>query len=210
MRELKKETEVKDGKFLPLMEAFYTIQGEGFHTGKAAYFIRIGGCDVGCHWCDVKESWDAKLHPLTAADTIIESAKKHSDTVVITGGEPLIWNMNYLTKKLKKNNIKTHIETSGAYNLSGVWDWICLSPKKTKLPLEGIYKKANELKIIVSNKHDFMFAEEQALKVSDNCELFLQPEWSKRDEYSPKIINYVMTNPKWKISLQTHKYLNIP
>lgn len=210
MQEIKKETKVKKGELLPLMEEFYTIQGEGFYTGKAAYFIRIGGCDVGCHWCDVKESWDAKLHPLTATDTIIENAKKYSDTVVITGGEPLIWNMDYLTQSLLKSNIKTHIETSGAYPLSGVWHWICLSPKKNKLPLKDIYKKAHELKIIISNNHDFKFAEEQASKVSDNCELFLQPEWSKRKEFNNKIIDYVMKNPKWKISLQTHKFLNIP
>jgi len=210
MQEIKKETKVKKGELLPLMEEFYTIQGEGFYTGKAAYFIRIGGCDVGCHWCDVKESWDANLHPLTATDTIIENASKYSNTVVITGGEPLIWNMDYLTKGLKKVNIKTHIETSGAYPLSGDWNWICLSPKKTKLPLKDIYKKAHELKIIISNNHDFKFAEEQASKVSDNCELFLQPEWSKRKEFNNKIIDYVMTHPKWKISLQTHKFLNIP
>jgi len=210
MQEIKKESKVKNGELLPLMEEFYTIQGEGFYTGKAAYFIRIGGCDVGCHWCDVKESWDAKLHPLTATDTIVKNAKKYSDTVVITGGEPLIWNMYYLTKELKKAHIKTHIETSGAYPLTGDWHWICLSPKKTKLPLKDIYKKAHELKIIISNNHDFKFAEEQASKVSANCELFLQPEWSKREEFNNKIIDYVMAHPKWKISLQTHKFLNIP
>jgi len=210
MQNLKKDIKVSKGRLLPLMEGFYTIQGEGFYTGKAAYFIRIGGCDVGCHWCDVKESWDANLHPLTATDIIVDNAKKYSDTVVVTGGEPLMWNMDYLTNKLKKNNIKTHIETSGAYPLSGVWNWICLSPKKTKLPLKDIYLKANELKIIVSNRHDFKFAEVQASKVSEDCELFLQPEWSKRKEYNTKIIDYVMKNPKWKISLQTHKFLNIP
>lgn len=201
---------IKEGKMLPLMEEFYTIQGEGYHTGKAAYFIRIGGCDVGCHWCDVKESWNANLHPPTKSDTIIENAKKYANTVVITGGEPLMWNLDYITNLLQKNNIKTHIETSGAYILSGKWDWICLSPKKTKLPLKTIYSKANELKIIITNNHDFKFAEEQALKVSNSCELFLQPEWSKREKMTPKIVEYVMKNPKWKISLQTHKYLNIP
>lgn len=201
---------IKEGKMLPLMEEFYTIQGEGYHTGKAAYFIRIGGCDVGCHWCDVKESWNTNLHPPTKSDTIIENAKKYANTVVITGGEPLMWNLDYITNLLQKNNIKTHIETSGAYILSGEWDWICLSPKKTKLPLKTIYSKANELKIIITNNHDFKFAEEQALKVSNSCELFLQPEWSKREKMTPKIVEYVMKNPKWKISLQTHKYLNIP
>ena len=209
---MNKETKdlIDQGKMLPLMEEFYTIQGEGYHTGKAAYFIRVGGCDVGCHWCDVKESWNAELHPPTLANTIVEHAKKYSDTVVITGGEPLMWSMDYLTKKLQQHGIKTHIETSGAYSFSGSWDWFCLSPKKTKLPLEEVYKEADELKIIIFNKSDFKFAEEQAAKVGSNCELFLQPEWSKKDKMTELIVDYVMKNPKWKISLQTHKYLNIP
>jgi len=210
MQNLKNTSEVTQGKLLPLMEAFYTIQGEGFYTGKAAYFIRIGGCDVGCHWCDVKESWNAKLHPLTQTDFIVANAKKHSDTAVITGGEPLIWNMDYLTNALNKIGVKTHLETSGSYPMSGSWNWICLSPKKTKLPLAQIYQKANELKMIISNKHDFKFAEEQAQKVNASCELFLQPEWSKRAEFNNLITDYVLANPKWKISLQTHKFLNIP
>jgi 7-carboxy-7-deazaguanine synthase len=201
---------ISKGEMLPLMEEFYTIQGEGFHTGKAAYFIRIGGCDVGCHWCDVKESWNAKLHPPTLADTIVNNVKNNANTVVVTGGEPLMWQLDYLTESLQTNNIKTHIETSGAYPLSGKWDWICLSPKKTKLPLQEIYTKAHELKVIVYNKNDFKFAEEQASKVSENCELYLQPEWSKRESITPLIVEFVMKNPKWKISLQTHKYLNIP
>ena len=201
---------IDQGKMLPLMEEFYTIQGEGYHTGKAAYFIRVGGCDVGCHWCDVKESWNADLHPPTLANTIVEHAKKYSDTVVITGGEPLMWSMDYLTKMLRKNGLKTHIETSGAYSFSGIWDWFCLSPKKTKLPLEEVYKEADELKMIIFNKSDFEFAEEHAAKVGKNCELFLQPEWSKKEKMTELIEEYVMKNPKWKISLQTHKYLNIP
>ncbi len=204
------QQQINKGEMLPLMEEFYTIQGEGFHTGKAAYFIRIGGCDVGCHWCDVKESWNADLHPPTSTDVIVENAIKFANTVVITGGEPLLWSLDYITKKLQLNNIKTHIETSGAYKLTGTWDWICLSPKKTKLPLEEIYLKTNELKVIVYNKNDFKFAEEQAKKVSENCELFLQPEWSNKEKMTPLIVDYVMKNPKWKISLQTHKYLNIP
>jgi len=209
---MNKETKdlIDQGKMLPLMEEFYTIQGEGYHTGKAAYFIRVGGCDVGCHWCDVKESWNAELHPPTLANTIVDHAKKYSDTVVITGGEPLMWSMDYLTKKLQQHGIKTHIETSGAYSFSGSWDWFCLSPKKTKLPLEEVYKEVDELKIIIFNKSDFKFAEEQAAKVGSNCELFLQPEWSKKDKMTGLIVDYVMKNPKWKISLQTHKYLNIP
>ena len=201
---------VDKGEMLPLMEEFYTIQGEGFHTGRAAYFIRIGGCDVGCHWCDVKESWNAELHPPTSTDVIVENALKYADTVVVTGGEPLTWDMSLLTKKLKDKNLKVHIETSGAYPVSGTWDWFCLSPKKNKLPVADAYASANELKVIIYNKHDFIFAEEQAAKVNPNAILFLQPEWSKKEEMTPLIVDYVMNNPKWRISLQTHKYLNIP
>ncbi|NDV16389.1 radical SAM protein [Muricauda sp. TY007] len=201
---------VEKGLMLPLMEEFYTIQGEGYHKGTAAYFIRIGGCDVGCHWCDVKESWNAETHPPTPIDSIIANAEKYSDTIVITGGEPLTWDMGPLTQGLKAKNMKIHIETSGAYPLTGVWDWICLSPKKNKLPVGDIYKKAHELKVIIYNKHDFIFAEEQAAQVSDDCILYLQPEWSVRDKMVPQIVDYVMKHPKWKVSLQTHKYLNIP
>lgn len=202
---------VNKGEKLPVMEEFYTIQGEGFNTGKAAYFIRIGGCDIGCHWCDVKESWNANLHPLMQTDAVIKNVISYqADSVVITGGEPLIYNLEYLTQQLKKQNIKTFIETSAAYEFTGVWDWICLSPKKNMLPLEHNYKIANELKVIVFNKHDLVWAEEQAAKVSKNCYLFLQPEWSKSDELIPMIIDYVKTHTKWRISLQTHKYMNIP
>ena len=209
---LSKETQlaVEKGEMLPLMEEFYTIQGEGFHTGTAAYFIRIGGCDVGCHWCDVKESWNAELHPPTATTIIVANAKKYADTVVVTGGEPLTWDMNLLTQKLKENNLKVHIETSGAYPVTGTWDWFCLSPKKNKLPLADAYESADELKVIVYNKSDFIFAEEQAAKVQSNVILFLQPEWSRKEEMTPLIVDYVMKNPKWRVSLQTHKYLNIP
>ncbi|MGC6431277.1 MAG: 7-carboxy-7-deazaguanine synthase QueE [Jejuia sp.] len=201
---------VDKGLMLPLMEEFYTIQGEGYHKGTAAYFIRIGGCDVGCHWCDVKESWNAELHPPTATEKIVENAKKYSDTIVVTGGEPLTWDMTELTSQLKSEGLQTHIETSGAYKLTGEWDWICLSPKKMKLPTPEVYQKADELKVIVYNKDDLRFAEEQAAKVNDKCILYLQPEWSKRDKVIPLIVDYVMANPKWKVSLQTHKYLNIP
>lgn len=209
---LDKETQiaVDKGIMLPLMEEFYTIQGEGYHTGTAAYFIRIGGCDVGCHWCDVKESWNAELHPPTHTNIIVENAKKYAETVVVTGGEPLMWDMFNLTSKLKNQNLKVHIETSGAYPVTGEWDWFCLSPKKNKLPVNDAYAIANELKVIVYNKHDFIFAEEQAAKVNSNAILFLQPEWSKREEMTPLIVDYVMNNPKWRVSLQTHKYLNIP
>ncbi len=204
------QLEVNKGAMLPLMEEFYTIQGEGFHTGTAAYFIRIGGCDVGCHWCDVKESWNAELHPPTGIDLIVANASKYSETVVVTGGEPLMWDMTLLTQRLKEQHLKVHIETSGAYPLSGSWDWICLSPKKNKLPTETVYENAHELKVIIHNKHDFIFAEEQAEKVNSKAILFLQPEWSKNDEMTPLIVDYVMKNPKWRVSLQTHKYLNIP
>jgi organic radical activating enzyme len=201
---------VNKGEMLPLMEEFYTIQGEGFHTGTAAYFIRVGGCDVGCHWCDVKESWNADLHPPTETTRIVSNAKQYADTVVVTGGEPLTWDMSVLTTQLKDAGLRVHIETSGAYEITGTWDWFCLSPKKTKLPVQGAYDRADELKMIIYNKHDFIFAEEQAQKVNNNAVLFLQPEWSKREEMTPLIIDYVMNNPKWRISLQTHKYLNIP
>jgi organic radical activating enzyme len=200
-----------DGTLLPLMEEFYTIQGEGYHSGKAAYFIRLGGCDVGCHWCDVKESWDAELHPLTSADKIIENASIHpGKAVVITGGEPLIYNLDYLTEGLQALGIKTFVETSGAYPLSGKWDWICLSPKKFKGPKMEVSLAAGELKVIIFNKSDFAWAEEHATMVSPNCKLYLQPEWSKSKITVPLIIDYVKQNPKWEISLQTHKFLNIP
>jgi organic radical activating enzyme len=205
------KSDLDKGIVLPIMEAFYTIQGEGYHTGTASYFIRIGGCDVGCHWCDVKESWNEKLHPAKATDTIVKDSLNYpAQTVIVTGGEPLMWNLDYLTIQLKKHHKQTHIETSGAYPLSGKWDWICLSPKKTKLPLKEIYLKADELKMIIYNKDDFKFAVEQAKYVSDNCLLYLQPEWSKKDKMTPLIIDFVMRNPRWKISLQTHKHLNIP
>ncbi|MGB2305900.1 MAG: 7-carboxy-7-deazaguanine synthase QueE [Flavobacteriaceae bacterium] len=210
MTEIELKQNVDQGKYLPLMEAFYTLQGEGHHKGSAAYFIRIGGCDVGCHWCDVKESWDAKLHPPTAVDSIVKEAKKYADTVVVTGGEPLMWPMDTLTLELKNQGMITHIETSGAYELSGSWDWFCLSPKKTKLPTKEAYLAADELKMIIHNQNDFKFAEEQSQFVGDDCILFLQPEWSKREHIMPQMVDYVLKNPKWKVSLQTHKYLNIP
>jgi organic radical activating enzyme len=206
-----KKTLLDEGKLLPLMEEFYTIQGEGFNTGKASYFIRIGGCDVGCHWCDVKESWDASIHPLTPTELIVDHVMdSNTPAVVVTGGEPLIYNLTHLTTLLKKQQIKTYIETSGAYSLSGDWDWICLSPKKTMLPKQENYLAAHELKIIVFNKHDFIWAEEQANQVSKDCYLYLQPEWSKRHEITPLIVEYVKQHPRWMISLQTHKYIDIP
>jgi len=201
---------LEEGRVLPLMEQFYTIQGEGFYSGHAAYFIRLGGCDVGCHWCDVKESWDAELHPLTAVEKIVSDASAVANLAVITGGEPLMYNLDYLTKKLKEAGLKTNIETSGAYEMSGDFDWVCLSPKKAKLPTASAYAVANELKVVIYNKHDFIFAEEQAAKVNKDALLLLQTEWSKRAVMMPLIIEYVKKNPQWKISLQTHKYLDIP
>ena len=201
---------LEKGKVLPLMETFYSIQGEGFHKGKASYFIRIGGCNVGCHWCDVKESWDAQAHPLISTTNIVRNALKYSEMVVVTGGEPLMWDMTILTKELKENNKKIHIETSGAYELTGNWDWICLSPKKQMKPLDKIYKKVDELKVIIYNNDDFKFAEDQAKKISSKAHLFLQPEWENREKMMPIMVDYIKKNPKWKISLQTHKYLNIP
>ncbi len=198
------------GEQLPIMEHFYTLQGEGAYTGVASYFIRIGGCDVGCHWCDVKESWNPDIHPVTEVRSVADEAVKYSKTIVLTGGEPLMYNLKPLTKYLKSNEAKIHIETSGAYPLSGQLDWICLSPKKNQLPLDEVYNQAHELKVIIYNHHDFVFAEEQAKKVNENCLLYLQPEWSKREMMIPKMIDYVMENPKWRLSLQTHKYLNIP
>src|SRR3990172_4059879 len=192
------------------MEAFYTIQGEGFHTGKPAYFIRLGGCDVGCHWCDTKDSWDAQSHPLTDVDTIVEDASEHpAKRAVVTGGEPVMYNLDYLTRQLLKKGIKAHIETSGAYPLTGQWHWICLSPKKTMQPVGDIHRKADELKMIIYNNDDFIFAEEHAEKVSQNCRLYLQPEWSRAEEVAPLIVDYIKENPKWNISLQIHKYLKI-
>ncbi|WP_417608580.1 7-carboxy-7-deazaguanine synthase QueE [Owenweeksia hongkongensis] len=201
---------VEKGFFLPLMEEFYTIQGEGYHSGRAAYFIRIGGCDVGCHWCDVKESWNPKLHPPTDIQQIAEHAAEYSKTIVITGGEPLMWNMEPITTLLKDKGLDVHIETSGAYTVSGNWDWFCLSPKKTKPPVKEAYEYAHELKVIIYNKHDFKWAEEHAARVGAHCKLFLQPEWSRREVMMDDIANYVMQNPKWQISLQTHKYIGIP
>lgn len=209
--EKKNKTLLEQGLELPLMEEFYTIQGEGFHTGKPAYFIRVGGCDVGCHWCDVKESWDASLHPLTSADLIVENAAKFpGKAVVVTGGEPSMYNMDYITKQFIRKGIQTFVETSGAYHLTGIWDWICLSPKKTSPPLKENYSKANELKVIIHNKNDFEWAEQNAQFVTKDCILFLQPEWSRAKEMMPLLVDYVMANPKWKVSLQTHKYMNIP
>lgn len=196
---------------LPVMEHFYTLQGEGFHQGKAAYFIRLGGCDVGCVWCDVKDSWDAEKHPkLTVESLMLKVKETPAEIVVITGGEPLMHGLDELTKELQDAGLKTNIETSGAHPLSGSWDWICLSPKKFKAPLPGIIPFANELKIVVFNKSDFDWAEKYAALVSPTCKLYLQPEWDRAAEMTPLIIDYIKAHPKWELSLQIHKYINVP
>ena len=196
---------------LPLMEQFYTVQGEGAHQGKAAYFIRLGGCDVGCVWCDVKDSWDAAAHPKVTIQTMVDDANAHpARIVVITGGEPLMYDLTYLTAALQAKDFKTHVETSGAHPLTGNWDWICLSPKKFKVPLPEVIPQAHELKIIIFNKHDFKWAETYAAEVNEDCQLFLQPEWDKAAEMMPLIVEYVKANPQWQISLQTHKFMDIP
>jgi 7-carboxy-7-deazaguanine synthase len=196
---------------LPVMEAFYTIQGEGFHQGKAAYFIRLGGCDVGCVWCDVKESWDASAHPKISIREIVAGASGHPGRLaVITGGEPLMHDCTELTNQLYQAGFSTHIETSGAWPLSGEWDWICLSPKKFKAPLPEILPLVNELKVVVYNKSDLDWAEQWASRVAPGCKLFLQPEWSRSDSATPLIIDYIKNNPQWEFSLQLHKYIHVP
>jgi 7-carboxy-7-deazaguanine synthase len=196
---------------LPVMEAFYTIQGEGFHQGKAAYFIRLAGCDVGCVWCDVKESWDAEKHPTKALSDICDGLLQTAAPIaVITGGEPLMHNLDALTTLLQSRQIATHIETSGAYPLSGTWDWICLSPKKFKAPLPVVLERANELKVVIYNRSDFEWARKYAALVSPGCKLYLQPEWSKASAMTPLIVDYIKENPGWELSLQIHKYINVP
>ena len=196
---------------LPVMEHFYTLQGEGMYQGKAAYFIRLGGCDVGCVWCDVKDSWDASKHPLYQIEDLIFTIKKTpAQIVVITGGEPLLHDLTALTSQLHKAGLRTHIETSGSSPLSGNWDWITLSPKKFKEPLADVLPHANELKIVVFNKSDFLWAKKWEAKVSANCKLYLQPEWSKAAIVTPLIIDFIKANPQWQLSLQIHKYINVP
>jgi organic radical activating enzyme len=196
---------------LPVMEHFYTLQGEGMHQGKAAYFIRLGGCDVGCVWCDVKDSWDADKHPLFKIEDLIFYVKQTpAKIVVITGGEPLMHDLTSLTNQLHKAELRTHIETSGSSPLSGDWDWMTLSPKKFKEPLAEVLPHADELKIIVFNKSDFAWAQKWETKVSSNCKLYLQPEWSKAAIITPSIIEYIKAHPQWQLSLQIHKYINVP
>jgi 7-carboxy-7-deazaguanine synthase len=196
---------------LPLMESFYTIQGEGVFTGHAAYFIRLGGCDVGCVWCDVKESWDATKHPKIGIQKMVSSAVSFAaPIVVVTGGEPAMYDLSALTSEIHKHGMRAHIETSGAHPLTGSWDWVCLSPKKFKIPVPEVYEQADELKVIVYHKSDLSWAETEASRVPTACKLLLQPEWSRANEMSALIVDFVKSNPRWQISLQTHKYLNIP
>jgi 7-carboxy-7-deazaguanine synthase len=206
---------------LPVMEMFYTLQGEGFYKGTAAYFIRLGGCDVGCVWCDVKDSWDATKHPQLSVDEIVNKAvieiesfgtayKTNPPIFVITGGEPLMHNLDNLTAAIKAKGFKTNIETSASSPISGSWDWICVSPKKFKAPIDSILPLANELKIVVYNKSDFAWAESYAKQVNSNCKLYLQAEWDKKENVTPVIIDYIKANPKWQLSVQIHKYINVP
>ena len=204
-------TTEKNTLTLPVMEHFYTLQGEGFHQGKAAYFIRLAGCDVGCVWCDVKESWDVSKHPVSTTKELVDFVRQTpANIVVITGGEPLMHNLTKLTAELQSSGLQTHIETSGAYPLTGSWNWICLSPKKFKAPLPEVVKKADELKVVIYHKSDFEWAEKYAAQVTGQCKLYLQPEWDKAAEVTPLIIDYIKAHPQWQLSLQVHKYINVP
>jgi len=195
----------------PVMEMFYSLQGEGYHQGKAAYFIRLAGCDVGCVWCDVKESWDASKHPVLSIEEIVSSALAHPGRLaIITGGEPLLYNLDALTAALKKAGFEINMETSGSSPMSGNWDWVCLSPKKFKAPLSESIAAASELKVVIFNKHDFEWAETYAKQVPASCKLYLQPEWDKANEITPLIIDYIKANPKWELSAQLHKYIQVP
>ena len=202
---------MRDTEFLPIMESFYTIQGEGYYSGTPAYFIRLGGCDVECHWCDVKDSWDVFKFNWVHVNSIVSDAQSSgAKVVVVTGGEPLMYDLSILTQLLKNHNLQTNIETSGVYKLTGKWDWICFSPKKFKTPLETFYTVSHELKVVIFNKSDVKWAERHANRMNAHAKLYLQPEWSKEKEMTPLIVNFVKRHPKWKISLQTHKYMRIP
>lgn len=196
---------------LPVMESFYTLQGEGYHQGKAAFFIRLAGCDVGCVWCDVKDSWDAARHPLRSIDELVAEAASHPGRIaVITGGEPLMHDCTELTGALRQAGFATHVETSGAWPLSGRWDWICLSPKKFKAPLSGTAAQAGELKVVIYHPSDLAWAEQWAALTGPDCRLYLQPEWSRSSTVTPLIIDYIKAHPKWEFSLQLHKYIHVP
>lgn len=203
--------ELKDGALLPLVESFYTIQGEGYNTGKPAFFIRLGGCDVGCSWCDAKETWNPKRYPPIPIEEIVDQAVRHpAQAIVLTGGEPLSYPLEKLCTLLKSKGLEIFLETSGSYPVSGRFDWICLSPKREKHPVAGMHQLASELKVIIEKGEDFVWAEENRALVRKDCKLYLQPEWSKSKVILPRIIEYVKSNPSWNISLQAHKYMNIP
>jgi organic radical activating enzyme len=207
----KQEDIRSDGLNLPVVEEFFSLQGEGYHTGKAAYFIRLGGCDIGCSWCDSRFSWNPDVHPMVETQSIIDRViESGADSVVVTGGEPLMWTLDFLCNGLKSKNLNTFIETSGAYSLSGTWDWICFSPKRNMPPLKEICKLADELKVIIQDESDFEWAEKYHGMVGSGCRLFLQPEWSRFDTIVPEIVNYIKKNSIWRISLQVHKYMHIP
>lgn len=206
----KLDQSINQSDSLPVMETFHSIQGEGFHQGTAAWFIRLGGCDVGCTWCDVKESWEAGDHPIvTVAHLVKEAQRSNAEIVILTGGEPVMYDLTSLTAELKIQGLRTHLETSGVYPLTGTWDWICLSPKKFKAPLDEYYPVASELKVVVYHPSDLAWAEKLAAHVGADCMCYLQPEWSKEKIMLPLIIDYVKANPRWKISLQIHKYMHI-
>lgn len=208
---VEREHLVENGLYLPVMEHFLTIQGEGYHSGRAAYFVRLGGCDVGCVWCDVKESWDATAHEVMSVNEILSIIKgSGADFVVITGGEPFMYDLGPLTALLNDNELEVAVETAGVYPITGEFDWICFSPKKFKKPIEEYYARADELKVVVFNKHDLEWAEEHAARISEGCLQYLQPEWDKRNEMLPLVIDHVKKHPTWRISLQTHKYINVP
>lgn len=202
---------LEGGRLLPLVEDFYTIQGEGYHTGKPAYFIRLGGCDVGCRWCDAKQTWNPKMFPPVEVDKIIERALSYpAQAIVVTGGEPSLYPLGYLTDRLAERGLKIFLETSGAHELSGRFDWICLSPKKQQPPVESIFSRADELKVIVQTREDIEWAEANASKVREECMLFMQPEWSVYETMIGDIVEYVKANPRWNVSVQTHKFMHIP
>ena len=202
---------LRKGEKLPIVETFYTIQGEGFHTGKPAFFVRIGGCDIGCSWCDTKFSWNPGLHKLVDIGIILEDILVFkSDSVVVTGGEPLSYNLDRFCEMMKSEGLTTYLETSGAYPKSGNWDWVCLSPKENNPPIEQNYSIADELKVIIQTVKDFSWAEFNATKIGEECKLFLQPEWSQYDKILPILVDYVKENTKWSISLQAHKFMRIP
>lgn len=199
------------GRLLPLVEDFYTIQGEGYHAGKPAYFIRLGGCDVGCRWCDAKATWNARLYPPTPIGEIVERAASHpAQAIVITGGEPTLYPLEPLTALLQKKGLEIFIETSGTHPLSGCIDWVCLSPKRQQPPLAEVLERADELKVIVETAEDIDWAEENAARVSSGCRLYLQPEWSRYERITPTLVEYAKAHPRWNISIQSHKFMHIP